>query len=309
MEEATCKKCPDAAPGWVMTFADLMSLLLAFFVLLFSFSELDKQKYKRIAGSMREAFGVQKVVRVKEPPKGVNIIAREFSPGRPDPTLINTVRQFTIDDLKKNLRIDEYLELLKRRIERDKVVFKSKLAREIKEGRVEIDVEDRKIVLRIREQGVFESGRADIMPEFEPVLERIREALRETGGGDLVVVSGHTDDRPIHTGMFRSNWDLSAERAVSVAHRLMEDGVLPPDHFRIEGYADTRPRADNTTPEGRAQNRRVEIAVVYGRDEEIARALLAYTRAVEQGRGDDPGERDPAGKRESIHDFEAEVRP
>ncbi len=298
MEEGGGKKCPDAMPGWVMTFADLMSLLLAFFVLLFSFSELDKQKYKRIAGSMREAFGIQRVVRVKDPPKGVNIIAREFSPGRPEPTLINTVRQFTLDDLKKNLRIDEYLAWLKKRMERDKAVLKAKLAKELGEGKIEIDTEDRKIVLRIREQGVFESGKAEIMPDYEPVLERIKEALVQTGAGDLVVVSGHTDDRPISTGRFRSNWDLSAARAASVVHRLTADGALPPDHFRIEGYADTRPRADNSTPEGRAQNRRVEIEILYGRDEEIARELLAYakiiTREEPEGDGSDASEQQAA---------------
>jgi len=283
VEESNCKKCPDPSPGWVMTFADLMSLLLAFFVLLFSFSELDKQKYKRIAGSMREAFGIQKVVRVKEPPKGVNIIAREFSPGRPDPTLINAVRQFTIDDLRKNLRIQDYLKLLKERMKRDKIVLQKKLAREIREGEVEIDAEERKIILRIREQGVFESGRAELMPAFIPVLQRVREALEETGGGDMIVVSGHTDDRPIATGRFRSNWDLSAARAASVVHFLTADGGLPPEHFRIEGYADTRPRADNATPEGRAKNRRVEIAVVYGRDEEITRALLASAESAADG--------------------------
>ena len=83
---------------WVMTFADLMSLLLAFFVLLFSFSEMDAQKYKQVAGSMKEAFGVQRQVKVKDPPKGVNVIAREFTPGRTEPTPLNQVKQSTIDD-------------------------------------------------------------------------------------------------------------------------------------------------------------------------------------------------------------------
>ena len=77
------KTASSAIPPWVVTFADLMSLLLAFFVLLFSFSELDKAKYKQVAGSLRDAFGVQQEIRVKDPPKGINIIAREFSPGIP----------------------------------------------------------------------------------------------------------------------------------------------------------------------------------------------------------------------------------
>ncbi len=92
------QKCPEGIPAWVMTFADLMSLLLAFFVLLFSFSEIDKNVYKEMAGSMRDAFGVQRDIKVKEPPKGINIIAREFSPGRPKETPINEVRQETTED-------------------------------------------------------------------------------------------------------------------------------------------------------------------------------------------------------------------
>ena len=94
-QECVEKKQDAGIPAWVMTFADLMSLLLAFFVLLFSFSEMDKNIYKELAGSLKEAFGVQREIKAKEPPKGINIIAREFSPGRPMPTPINEVRQKT----------------------------------------------------------------------------------------------------------------------------------------------------------------------------------------------------------------------
>ena len=99
-EDCSTAKCPEGIPAWVMTFADLMSLLLAFFVLLFSFSEMDKNIYKEMAGSLKEAFGVQREIKAKEPPKGINIIAREFSPGRPVPTPYDEVRQMTTDDYK-----------------------------------------------------------------------------------------------------------------------------------------------------------------------------------------------------------------
>ncbi len=96
-------KAATGAPAWVMTFADLMSLLMCFFVLLLSFSEMDVQKYKQVAGSLREAFGVQRLVESKIMPKGTSIIAQEFSPGRPTPTPINEVRQQTTDETKENL--------------------------------------------------------------------------------------------------------------------------------------------------------------------------------------------------------------
>ena len=91
------------APAWVMTFADLMSLLMCFFVLLLSFAEMDVLKFKQIAGSMKMAFGVQRDIKVKDMPKGTSVIAREFSPGRPSPTPLDEVRQSTVDETKQTL--------------------------------------------------------------------------------------------------------------------------------------------------------------------------------------------------------------
>ena len=103
-DEAPAKKDNGGgAPAWVMTFADLMSLLMCFFVLLLSFSEMDLLKFKQIAGSMKAAFGVQRQIEAKETPKGTSIIAREFTPGRPTPTLVKEIRQNTIDESKQTL--------------------------------------------------------------------------------------------------------------------------------------------------------------------------------------------------------------
>jgi chemotaxis protein MotB len=91
--------------GWVMTFADLMSLLMCFFVLLLSFSEMDVLKFKRLAGSMRAAFGVQAEYRAEDVPKGTSIIAQEFSPGKPEPTPLNEIWQKTTDDSRSSLEV------------------------------------------------------------------------------------------------------------------------------------------------------------------------------------------------------------
>ena len=85
------------APAWVMTFADLMTLLMCFFVLLLSFSEMDAAKFKLLSGEMKKAFGVQSEIEAKSIPKGTSVIARHFSPGKPDPSALNQIRQFTID--------------------------------------------------------------------------------------------------------------------------------------------------------------------------------------------------------------------
>jgi len=103
MEEDEVKCPPAGAPLWMTTFADLMSLLMSFFVLLLSFSEMDVLKFKQLAGSMSAAFGVQREIKVKDIPKGTSIIAKEFSPGRPSPTAVKVMRQHTTDDKKSNL--------------------------------------------------------------------------------------------------------------------------------------------------------------------------------------------------------------
>jgi flagellar motor protein MotB len=95
--ECECPPCDPGLPAWLATFADLMSLLMCFFVLLLSFSEMDVLKFKQLAGSMREAFGVQNQIKVEDIPKGTSVIAQEFSPGRPEPTPLNEVRQMTIN--------------------------------------------------------------------------------------------------------------------------------------------------------------------------------------------------------------------
>ena len=97
MAEEECKCPPEGLPAWMGTFADLMSLLMCFFVLLLSFSEMDVLKFKQIAGSMKYAFGVQTLLEVKDIPKGTSVIAQEFRPGKPDPTPIEVIMQQTID--------------------------------------------------------------------------------------------------------------------------------------------------------------------------------------------------------------------
>jgi len=273
--------CPASMPAWVMTFADLMSLLLAFFVLLFSFSEMDKNVYKELAGSLKDAFGVQRDIKVKDPPKGINIIAREFSPGIPSPTPFNEVRQSTTDDYKlhpvftdpseqgqessetrnvpEELTQDE-LDLLDR-IKRESEEIRVALGEEINNGLVDMEVREKQIILRIREKGSFPSGSAKIIEPFKNITSKVSEVFSEFDG--TIIVSGHTDNIPIHTDRFRSNWELSASRAVSVIHVLSKDNVLRNKHFQLAAFAETQPVDTNDTWLGRTKNRRVEITLSY----------------------------------------------
>lgn len=254
-------KCPAGIPAWVLTFADLMSLLLAFFVLLFSFSEMDQQKYKQVAGSMRDAFGIQREINVKDPPKGINIIAQEFSAGKPDSTSVNEMRQITTDDFRQYLEIPKPPKEFDDAIKAEKERLRLALEKEISEGFVEVEIVDETIVIRILERGSFASASNRLIEPFKSVLEKMAQTIGSNPGS--VVVAGHTDSVPISNSHFRSNWELSASRAVTVVHELMRQGGIPKDRFRVEGYGDVLPVDTNDTPEGRARNRRVEVTLLY----------------------------------------------
>lgn len=379
----------QGAPAWVMTFADLMSLLMCFFVLLLSFSEMDVSKYKEMAGSMKNAFGVQRDLKVKEPPKGINVIAREFSPGRPEPTHMNVIRQMTTNDLRINLdlgkerhrpvptprdkkdpdkeksskpdqqaaqksddkasaksgerahltpgkgrsqadglseaqkkelveakklaaiRLEEKLkaeqqlarvqaqqkkavsidqksldELLKakadakrrKKLNKNAMLISNALGKEIKAGSIDVETAGQKIIIRVREKASFGSGRAELKQAFRPLLARVSKILKGSEG--KIIVAGHTDNVPIYTERFRSNWELSSARAVSVAHEMMLATDIPSDRFLIQGFADTEPMAKNDSAANRAKNRRVEIILQQGEDKQSEDQIIGGEKSA-----------------------------
>ena len=275
-EEA--KKESRGVPAWVMTFADLMTLLMCFFVLLLAFSEMDVAKFKQLSGSMKEAFGVQAEVEVRTIPKGTSVVAKEFSPGSPDPTALNQVRQFTIDSNRNTLdALDRELKEIEETREHARRL-RLALQEEIKEGSVSIETEGMKVIVHITENASFESGYADVRKEFLPALEKISRMIDNDSGE--ITISGHTDNVPISNERFRSNWDLSTSRAVSVAHEFMQMSPLDPKKITVTGHADTRPAAPNDTAENRARNRRVDIAIVRGQeiDEYRTRSITSAAR-------------------------------
>ena len=264
MSEAATAKSKPGVPAWVVTFADLMTLLMCFFVLLLAFSEMDVEKFKQLSGSMKYAFGVQAEVEARTIPKGTSVIAQEFSPGEPVPTPLNIVKQFTIDSNLNSLDALQKESPKVEEIEAQAQRIREALKMEIEKGSIAIATEDRKIIIHILENASFESGLADVRPDFLPVLGKIAGLIDENSG--MVTVSGHTDNIPISTARFRSNWELSTSRAVSVAHELLKTATLDESRFVVTGHADTRPRADNRTPGNRARNRRVDISIVYGNE-------------------------------------------
>jgi len=259
-------KCPSCPPAWLATFADLMSLLMCFFVLLLSFSEMDALKFKQLAGSMSQAFGVQRDVKTKEIPKGTSIIAKEFTPGKPTPTVLKVMRQHTTDDRKKNLDFRKGPEKSdksgdKSKAEKRLEKLKKALKDQIAAGQIEVSGDNERTIIRIREKGSFASGSATLSRKFKPVLKKIADAIEKTPG--KIHISGHTDNIPISTFKFRSNWELSSARAVSILDQVLRfNKNIPNKRIVIQGYSDTIPLVPNTTPKNRATNRRVEIEVI-----------------------------------------------
>lgn len=278
-EDTIVQKCPPAgAPAWMATFADLMSLLMCFFVLLLSFSEMDVLKFKQLAGSMKEAFGVQRNVKVKEPPKGTSIIAKEFSPGKPVPTKIRVMKQDTTNRQKRNIKFtdsksmnNKAREAIKKELQKESEIkekkkaqetikrIKAALKQEIRKGTIEVEGHNQEIVIRISEKGSFPSGSATLNKSFSKIMKKISFLVKSTPGD--IIISGHTDNIPIYTYLFRSNWQLSSSRAVSVLNAIIKSQKIKPTRLSVQGHADTIPLSSNKTAKGRAKNRRVEIKI------------------------------------------------
>ena len=270
-EQAVQEEADAGAPAWVMTFADLMSLLMCFFVLLLAFSEMDVEKFKQLSGSMKHAFGVQRDIKADEIPKGTSVVTQEFSPGIPQPTPFQVVEQETTDDTKDNLDFAEgnksetakmaeklYEAAVERiRDEAEKLI--AELKDEIDRGLLEVEWSESEITVRLRERGSFNSGEANLKPTFFKVIERVSDTLNKVDGN--IVVAGHSDNVPISNYEFKSNWELSAARAANVVHYLTTKGKVVPKRLQIRAHADTEPLAPNNTRENRAKNRRVEIII------------------------------------------------
>jgi len=288
--EEECPKCDAGLPAWLATFADLMSLLMCFFVLLLSFAELDAIRFKKMADSMKDAFGVQREIPVMDVVKGVSVIKQEFSPSvNPDPAVINEIRQQTTDVDQKNLDINDgqkdndsidvndavleaVAEKLKQEMELDAEALKEALKEEIEAGLVSVETEDTKIIVRIQEKGSFSSGSASLDTGFIAVMDRISAAVAKSPGN--VIVAGHTDNIPISTARFRSNWELSSARAVTVVHGLLRNPDIDPGRVMVEGHADSRPLVPNDSSANRAINRRVELILERGQDKDSGDMLI-----------------------------------
>ena len=233
---------PAGAPRWMVTFADLMALLFALFVLLLSFSEIDSDSFKKNAGPISEAFNAK-------------------------PTALPTAIPKVEATPTTSLRLD--LEPLQEEIDPEQFRTQAKvyllgqlrfaLAEEIASKQVELIMQDNYVIIRFPSKFAFTSGAEGLTDAIMPTIDSISRVLARTPG--KIVIAGHTDSTPISTARFRSNWELSAARAVSVVHRLLANKRIDPQRVTAQGFAEHRPLGSNDTSESRSKNRRVEISV------------------------------------------------
>lgn len=219
------KKSDPGAPSWMVTFSDMVTLLLTFFVLLLSMANMDKVKFKDAASSIRGAFGVM---------SGSN------------PTSVSPPSVVEFAPIE-----DDYMARLYQKVQA--TMARLKLDREIEL------VKDRgAVILRVKDSILFAAGGATLKPEAHPVLAKVAELVRPLPLS--LRIEGHSDDTPTANGDF-SNWDLSVARSIAVLKFLGKENLLPLDRMSSVGYGEQKPLVPNITPENRAMNRRVEFVL------------------------------------------------
>ncbi|WP_135081216.1 flagellar motor protein MotB [Terasakiella sp. SH-1] len=238
------------APAWMVTYADLMSLLFALFVLLLSFSEVNDNSFQKNAGPMREAFNQNSDFQTDE--------ESHLSGGR---GILSGVKSVPMDIPET----DDLREAMVAQLRRS-------LARDIASNLVELEETKLGVIIRFPSETAFESGGAELAITSYASLDKIIPILAKTPGD--IKVGGHTDDIPISTLQYRSNWDLSSARATSVVHHFLRSGKIPKERMTSQGYADSRPLVVGKTSQARARNRRVEIAVEVPEDTRDAQKIL-----------------------------------
>jgi len=220
---------------WLISYADFITLLFAFFVVMYAISAVNESKYRVLANSLGDAFGRAPVVGEAPPPP-------PSLPGQSSRTSPNVQEEQAHMTKMASTLLDVMAPL-------------------VKEGKVRVTQSRRGVSIEINANVLFEPGRAELQPGSLTVLRAVADKLRNEPFN--LEITGHTDLLPISNSVFASNWELSAVRATSVVRLLAENGIAPERMLAI-GREASKPIAPNNTPEGRSRNRRVELMILSG---------------------------------------------
>ncbi|MCR5223011.1 MAG: flagellar motor protein MotB [Lachnospiraceae bacterium] len=279
------KRKPEEASGgagWLNTFADLMNLLLCFFVLLFSMSTIDAQKFEAIAASLSDSFSIfsggatalgegilisNGVSQLNELDQYLNSMGKTAEDSIHDD--IMGENKGSVNDTDASADIEQAVAEEMEAREEKQLQQSEEMAEIIEEilqeqnmqNEVDVDFTSQYVQLTLNGALLFDSGSAQIKSDALPILDKIGVILQKYSDSEIEI-EGHTDNVPI-SGRFKNNNELSSARALSVFEYLMEHTTLDPARVKHTGRGEYIPVADNTSPEGRAQNRRVEIKIYH----------------------------------------------
>ncbi|WP_336766075.1 flagellar motor protein MotB [Paenibacillus sp. USHLN196] len=242
-----------ADESWLLPYSDLMTLLLALFIVLFGMSSIDAGKFEQMASALSSALnggsGVLDYSSMNPETPGADLGKKKEQPEE-----ITKKSPNQITDAQMAQKEQENLEKLKKRL--DQYISKNGLS-----DQLNTKLNQSELKITISDNALFSSGRADVKPESRSLAKAISSMLQEFPEYE-VVVSGHTDNIPISNNQYKDNWDLSADRALNFLKILLLNTQLDPSKFTPSGYGEYHPIASNDTNTGRAQNRRVEVSII-----------------------------------------------
>ena len=234
---------------WLVSYADFITLLFAFFVVMFATSQTDKGKAQQVSDSVKKALEGEKLSTIVQAILGGTVTdqgkgnAMMHGPGG---------AQKVVLEEKKDQKLAELVPSLK--------VLSEELKKEIEDGRIIISMQQRGLVVSFTQAALFPSGEDVVSQQAHEGLEKVAAAIKKLP--NPVRLEGHTDSKPIRTPRFRSNWELSAARSIALLELFSTDYGVARERMSVAGYADTAPIASNDDEPGRARNRRVDIVIL-----------------------------------------------
>lgn len=231
----------DNAERWLLTYADLMNLLLILFIILFAMSQVDTVKFQQLSQSLSAAFGNGSPPSVVQGSGYGNSLVN-FPATMPSPVIPSTLEEQQMEALKGEIS--------------------GMVKEEGLTANVSVALQKRGIVITINEKVLFKSGSSDIEKASQDKVVKIGKDILSKIPDKLIRVEGHTDNIPMNSPLFPSNWELSAARATNVLRILVDQSGLDPNTISAVGYGEFRPLVPNTTDANRAKNRRVDIVIL-----------------------------------------------
>ncbi|MGD7034482.1 flagellar motor protein MotD [Methylotuvimicrobium buryatense] len=277
---------PENHERWLISYADFITLLFAFFVVMYSISSVNEGKYKTLSDSLGEAFSKRQSQSAISGREGTPFTVVQPIQIGEEPMTVQPVElpHPTLEEVEKKHELSEEILRERRNLIEASEQMSEVLAPFIEKDLVAVKKHDFWIELEMNSELLFASGEAELSPKALPVLKKVSEIVRRMP--NVINVEGHTDTVPISTVKFPSNWELSSARATSVVREFVNEGIAP-SRLSAVGYGEFHPIADNSSEAGRFQNRRVVVVLMshafarYGANDEERAKLLNITPVTE----------------------------